>query len=77
MLSVASYAIFFTWAPVVIAPSAILLGREGLARAQQGMRRRRMAIAAAALGLTSIGIFAALITYAALHQGNYPWIFGG
>lgn len=77
LLSVASYAIFFTWAPVVIAPSAILLSREGLARAQEGIGGRRIAIAGAALGLTSIGIFAALVTYAALHQGNYPWIFGG
>ena len=77
LLSLASYAIFFTWAPVLIAPSAVLLGREGLARAEEGTGGRPMAIAAAALGLTSIGIFTALVTYAALHQGNYPWIFGG
>jgi hypothetical protein len=77
LLSVASYAIFFTWAPVLVAPAAVLLGRVGLVGARAGLGGRRPAIAGAALGLMSIGVFAALVTYAALHQGNFPWIFGG
>jgi hypothetical protein len=77
LLSVASFAIFFTWAPVLIAPGAILLARAGLARAGEGHGGRRPAIAGASLGMLTIGIFAALVTYAAFHDGNYPWIFGG
>jgi hypothetical protein len=77
MLSLAAYAIFFTWAPILIAPGAVLLGRAGLARAQAGHRGRRPAIIGASLGLLSIAIFVTLLTYAALHHGEYPWIFGG
>jgi hypothetical protein len=77
VLSVASYAIFFTWAPILIAPGAILLGRAGLARARRGEGGRRPAIAGALLGLLSVGAFVTLVTYAAFHQGNYPSIFGG
>jgi hypothetical protein len=76
-LSVAAYAIFFTWAPILIAPGAVLLGRAGLARAQAGQGGRRPAIVGAALGLLSIAGFVTLITYAAFHHGEYPWIFGG
>jgi hypothetical protein len=77
VLSVASYAIFFTWAPMLIAPGAVLLGRAGLARARGGEGGRRPAIAGTSLGLLSVGAFVTLVIYAAFHQGNYPWIFGG
>jgi hypothetical protein len=77
VLSVASYAIFFTWAPILIAPGAVLLARAGLARARKASGGRWPAIAGGLLGLLSIGAFAALVTYAAFHDGNYPWIFGG
>lgn len=77
LLSVASFAIFFTWAPILVAPGAIVLARAGLARAGEGHGGRRPAVAGASLGLLTIGAFAALLAYAALHDGNYPWIFGG
>jgi hypothetical protein len=76
-LSVASYAIFFTWAPVLIAPSAVLLGRAGLARAHEGQGRRAQAMVGTFLGLLTFVVFLGLATYAAFHNGNYPWIFGG
>lgn len=77
VLSVVSYAIFFTWAPVLIAPAAVLLGREGLARAHEGQGRRAQAIAGTFLGLLTFVVFLGLAMYAAFHHGNYPWIFGG
>jgi hypothetical protein len=77
ILSVASYAIFFTWAPLLIAPGAVLLGRAGLARAQEGQGGRTFAVGGAVLGLASLVVFLALVAWAASHDGNYPWIFGG
>lgn len=77
ILSVASYAIFFTWAPILVAPGAVLLGRAGLARARAGQGGRRAALAGASLGLLSAGAFVALVAYAAFHDGDYPWILGG
>ena len=77
VLSVASYAAFFMWAPVLIAPAAVLLGRAGLAQAQNGHGGRAYAAAGAFLGLASLAVFFAMGTYAAFHHGNYPWIFGG
>jgi hypothetical protein len=76
-LSVASYAAFFMWAPVLIAPAAVLLGRAGLAQAQNGQGGRAYAAAGAFLGLASLAVFFAMGTYAVFHHGNYPWIFGG
>lgn len=77
VIAVASFAIFFTWAPVLIAPGAILLARAGLAQARAGLGGRAPAITGASLGLLTIGVFASLVAYAAVHDGNYPWIFGG
>lgn len=75
MLSVASYAAFFMWAPVLIAPGAVLLGRAGLAQAQEGQGGRAYAAAGAFLGLASLAVFLAMATYAAFHHGNYPFGF--
>jgi hypothetical protein len=77
VLSVATYPLFFTWAPVLIAPAALVLGREGLARAREGQNGRAFALAGGALALASLAVFAALLGYAAMHDGEYPWIFGG
>jgi hypothetical protein len=75
VLSVASYAAFFMWAPVLIAPGAVLLGRVGLARAQDGQGGRAYAAAGAFLGLSSLAVFLAMALYAAFHHGNYPFGF--
>jgi hypothetical protein len=75
VLSVVSYAAFFMWAPVLIAPGAVLLGRVGLARAQDGQGGRAYAAAGAFLGLASLAVFLAMATYAAFHDGNYPFGF--
>jgi hypothetical protein len=70
---VASYAIYFTWAPLMVAPGAVLLAREGLARARQGQGKRGYAISGGFLGLVTLAFGAFLIIYALLHQGDYPF----
>jgi hypothetical protein len=77
VLSIASYPLFFTWAPLLIAPAALLLGRAGLARAKEGQGGSRFAAAGVLAGLATLVFAAFLLTYAVLHDGNYPWIFGG
>ncbi|MGH3103845.1 MAG: hypothetical protein ACRDN6_07105 [Gaiellaceae bacterium] len=72
-LSIASYAVYFTWAPLLIAPAAVLLGRAALARAHEGQGGRTYAVAGTFLGLASLAFGATMIFYAALHHGNYPW----
>jgi hypothetical protein len=71
--SVASYSIFFTWAPLLIAPGAVLLGREGLARAAEGAGGRGYAITATLLGLASFAFGVFLIGYALTHGGDFPF----
>ena len=73
MISVVSYVIFFTWAPVLVAPAAVLLAREGLARAREGQGRRGFALAGGFLGLASLALQAFFLIYALTHQGDYPW----
>jgi hypothetical protein len=68
---------FVTWAPVLIAPAALLLGRIGLGRARGGQGGRAYAVGGTLLGLASLGIFLAIGSYAVFNHGNYPWIFGG
>jgi hypothetical protein len=63
------------WAPVLIAPGAALLGRAGLAQAQEGQGGRAYAAAGAFLGLASLAVFLAMAMYAAFHNGNYPFGF--
>jgi hypothetical protein len=76
-LSLGAYPAFFMWAPVLIAPAALLLGRVGLGRARGGQGGRAYAVGGTLLGLASLAVFFAMGTYAAFHHGNYPWIFGG
>ena len=75
VLSVASFGAFFTWAPLLLSPGAVLLGREGLARAQEGYGGRRLALTAVSLGLTSFAFGAFLIVYALLNRGELPFGF--
>lgn len=69
--SLASYAIFFTWAPVLIAPAALVLAREAL-RAAGERGGRGYALTGAALGVSSLGVFA-LFVVVALVTGDYPF----
>lgn len=73
VISIASYVLFWTWTPLLVAPAAVVLGREGLARARDGYRGRATAAAAMVLGLVSFSSGALLIGYALLHQGNFPY----
>lgn len=76
LLSVGGYALFFTWAPLLIAPATVLLGRAGLTRAE-GQGGRAYAVAGALIGLASFAFGAALVIYALLHQGDFPIEFLG
>ncbi len=69
--SLASYAIFFTWAPVLIAPAALVLAREAL-RAEGGRGGRRHALTGAALGVSSLAVFVLLVVVL-LVTGDYPF----
>lgn len=77
LVSVAGYAVFFTWAPLLFAPAAVLLGRAGLTQAQENRRGRGYAVAGALIGAASFAFGAAMISYALLHQGNLPLDFPG
>lgn len=77
LLSVAGYALFFTWAPLLIAPAAVLLGRAGLTRTQEDRGGRAYAVAGALIGLASFAFGAAMIIYALLHDGDFPLDFPG
>lgn len=76
LLSVAGYAVLFTWAHLLIAPAAVLLARAGLRQAQEGRRGGAYAIAGALLGVASFTVGVAMLIYALLHQGDYPRVFG-
>lgn len=54
LLSVAGYAVFFTWAHLLIAPAAILLARAGLMGPQKRGGSRAYAVAGALIGLASL-----------------------
>jgi hypothetical protein len=70
-LSVLAYGVFFTWAPVVIAPAAILLGREGSRRTVMA-GDRRLARIGVALGVVTLAVFASFVLYS-LISGHYPF----
>ena len=76
VLSIASYPLFFAWAPFLIAPAALMLGRAGLARAQETRQGRGYAMVGVFLGLVSLAFGVAMLVYAALHDGNFPPPFG-
>jgi len=69
----AAYGIFFTSSPVLIAPAALLLAREGL-RAGGERGGRRYALAGGALALVSVGFFLFLLV-ALFATGSYPFGF--
>jgi hypothetical protein len=73
VLSVLSYALFFMWTPLLVAPAAVLLGREGLTRAAEGEGARGYAIAGTLLGLASLAVGVFLIGYALMHEGDFPF----
>lgn len=78
ILSVASYALFFVWAPLLVAPAAILLGREGVARRDRG--GNGIAVAGLALGVASLAFGLYLIGYVLIDElvdghGDYPFGF--
>ncbi len=77
LLSVAGYASFFLWAHLLTAPAAVLLGRAGLMRAQEGRGGHAYALAGALIGLASFAFGAAMLAYALFHEGDYPLIFAG
>jgi hypothetical protein len=69
--SLAAYAIFFTWAPVLIAPAALLLAREGLRNAEiRGGRRR--ALAGRVLAVCTFAVFIWFVVVAIV-TGSYPF----
>jgi hypothetical protein len=77
LLSIAGYAVFFTWAHLLIAPAAVLLGRAGLTQAQEGRGGRTNALAGALIGVASFAFGIAMLVYAVLHDGEYPIDFLG
>jgi hypothetical protein len=68
--SLACYAIFFTWAPMLIAPAALLLARVAL-RSGSRPRTRRMALTGAAF---AVGTFAVFVWFGvvAIVTDSYP-----
>jgi hypothetical protein len=77
LLSVAGYAALFTWAHLLIAPAAVLLGRAGLTQAHEGRGGRAYALAGAMIGVASFAVAAGMLAYALVHDGDYPIDFLG
>ncbi len=69
--TLASYAIVFTWAPVLIAPAALVLATDGL-RSAHDRSGRGFAITGAALAVTSL-IMAVYFALAVTITGNFPF----
>jgi hypothetical protein len=70
LVSLASYAIVFTWAPVLIAPAAFLLTREAL-REEPTPRARRMALTGGAFTVATVAVFVWFFVQAAV-TGSLP-----
>lgn len=62
ILSVVSYFVYFTWAPLVVAPAALVLARAGL-RGAADKRTRGLALAGAVLGTLSLCYWAFSIAF--------------
>jgi hypothetical protein len=73
VMSVLSYVLFFMWTPLLVAPAAVLLGREGLTRTAEGEGARGYAIAGTLLGVASLALGVVLIAYALTHRGDFPF----
>jgi hypothetical protein len=70
VLSVVSYLVYFTWAPLVVAPAALVLARAGL-RGAAGKRTRGLALTGAVLGTASLCYWAFCIAFV-LITGSFP-----
>jgi hypothetical protein len=62
LLSLVAYLVYFTWAPLVVAPAALLLARAGL-RTSDENGDRRYAVAGATLGTLSLAYWAFCIAF--------------
>lgn len=70
--SLLTYAIYFMWAPFVVAPAAIILARAGLRTARDGGGRGRgYALAGGLLGALSLAYWIFCIVFA-LVTGSFP-----
>ena len=74
LLAIAAYAVYFTWAHILIAPAAILLGQVGLIRARDGLGGRARALAGTLIGLASLAFAAAVLTYAFVTWDYPQWM---
>ena len=70
ILSVVSYVVYFTWAPLVVAPAALVLARAGL-RDATDKRTRGLALTGAVLGTLSLCYWAFCIAFV-LITGSFP-----
>ena len=70
ILSVVSYVVYFTWAPLVVAPAALVLARAGL-RDATDKRTRGLALTGAVLGTLSLCYWAICIAVV-LITGSFP-----
>jgi len=77
VLSIVSWVAFFMWAPVLIAPAAVLLGRAGKAKAGPEREGRVQAAAGTILGLLSLAVLLGFFTYAAFNHGDFPPPYDG
>jgi hypothetical protein len=69
--SLAAYGLYFTWAPALVAPAALVLARAGFHDAAE-RGGRGYALAGAALGTVSLALWTAVLTYAWI-TGHFPF----
>jgi hypothetical protein len=69
--SLASYLIIFTWAPVLIAPGALLLAGEVLRSQPSTRAHRRVALVGAGFGMAAVVVFIWFLVELIL-TGNFP-----
>jgi len=70
VLSIVAYLVYFTWAPLVVAPAALVLARAGLRDATDN-RTRGLALTGAVLGTLSLCYWAFCIAFV-LITGSFP-----
>jgi|KBSMisStandDraft_5_1062788.scaffolds.fasta_scaffold874667_1 hypothetical protein len=70
ILSIVAYLVYFTWAPLVVAPAALVLARAGLRDATDN-RTRGLALTGAVLGTLSLCYWAFCIAFV-LITGSFP-----
>jgi hypothetical protein len=69
--SLLAYGIYPFWAPMLVAPAALVLARAGL-RAAHHQGGRGFAIAGAALGITSLALWT-IVVIVVLVTGSFPF----